>query len=233
MNDLKIRHRICVLFTMGIAILFSGCMHETEMPGPGIDNEEVMRVVLDFANDLKHDRHLRLEDSTVYYGNYGNYIEKVRLKFITQNILELCEARELLVDVGEGFLDRLNEDPCVGPLIAGYPVGPENLEIFICFESYFLRYVDKRYIAWAVLQDGLSFFYAGTITNEFEIWDRDSENWHQRVEPYSKSVQMVGINREAERMYQERHPKPSSLFAGDRILDDQRSKGKQIVQTAL
>lgn len=233
MDIFKIRQAISSTLVLCAVIFLSGCVRELERPGPGINNEEVMRVVLDYANDLKHDKHLNLEDSTVYYGNYGNYIEKIRLKFVTQNILEMCEARELLVDVAEGYLDRLNEDPVLGPLIASYPILAENLEIYICFESYLVRYVDKRYIAWVVLEEGLAYYYAGTITNEFDIWDRDSENWHQRVEPYSKSVQIVAINREAEKMYQERHPKPGSLFAGDRILDDDRNKERRMVQTAL
>lgn len=229
----KIKHGMCAFLILCLAVLFNSCMRQPVRPDPGISNEEVMRVVLDFANDLKHDRHLILEDSTVYYGNYGNYIGKIRLKFITQNIMEMCEARELLVDVTEGCLDRLNNDPVIGPLICSYPIGAENLEISICVESYHVRYVDKRYIAWIVLEEGLAFYYAGTLTNEFNIWDRDSENWHQRVEPYSKSAQIVAINREAERMYRERHPKPGSLFAGDRILDDERSQEKRMVQTSL
>lgn len=223
---------LCILSCICLALMLSSCAawwEENEIrPDPGINNEEVMRIVLDFANDFKHDRHMHLEDSTVYYGNHGNYIDKIRLKFITQNILEMNEARELLVDMTEGFLERLNQDPLVGPLISSYPVNAENLEIYICFESYHVRYVDKRYIAWVVLEEGLAYYYAGTLTNEFDIWDMDSESWHQRVEPYYKSAQIVAINREAERMYRERHPKPTSLFAGDRLLEEDKRNNRTV-----
>lgn len=233
MDIFKFLRSVLSLLVICTGFFLVSCARQAIPIEPGINNEDVMRVVLEFANDLKHDKHLHLEDSRVFYGNYGNYIDKIRLKFITQNILEMCEAREFLVDVAEGYLDRLNEDPVLGPLIAAYPIGPENLEIYICFESYHIRYVDKRYIVWTVLEDGMAYYYAGDLINEFNIWDRDAECWHHREEPYYKSVQIVNINREAERMYQERHPKPGSLFAGDRILLDDKNGQRPIVRTGL
>ncbi len=202
----------------------AGCyVRKIEKPLPGIDNETVMWVVLPYAIELQHDKKLHLEESVAYYGGDGNYIEKMKLSFTSQSILELREARDLLVDVADGLIDSLNNDPELGPLISTYPLSTDNLDICIKFESYHGLYVDKAYVHWMTLQEGRSFFYAFDLTNEFHIWDIGAECWHERVEPFYKSRQIVTIQRAAEASYKERHPDPLSVLSKERVMDTNKT----------
>jgi len=198
-------------------------------PLPGIENEVVMQVVLPYAINLQHDKKLRLEDSVAYYGGNGTYIEKMSLSFISQSILELREARDLLVDVVDGLVDAINNDPVLGPLTSSYPLSSDNLEVCIKFESYHGLYVDKLYVHWMMLQDKMAFYYAFDLTNEFNLWDRDCECWHERVEPFYKSRQIVTIEREAEKIYQEKHPTPKSIFSSENYINTNKKEHSEII----
>ncbi len=202
-----------------MTISITGCRSQVEdISLPGLNNEMIMQVVLPYAITLQHDKKLRFEESSVTYGGQGTYIEKLRIYFSSQSILELREARGLLVDVVEGLLDNLNNDS----ILAGYPISSENLDICIKFESFLGFYVDPLYIHWITLQDNTSFFYAFDLTNEFSrkpllsAYDAQSECWHDRVEPYYMSSQIVAIERAAEQGYKDMHPQPKSLFSTDR-----------------
>jgi hypothetical protein len=217
MSSLKYRPVFTLILVIATSFKLTSCRSPQQIEIlPGIDNELVMSVVLPYAINLQHDMKLKLEESTVHYGGNGTYIAGMCLSFTSQSILELREARGMLVDIAEGLLESVNTDPELGPLVSGYPLSSNDIEICIKFQSYFGLYVDKAYIHWMVLQDGRSYFYAFDLTNEFNIWDRDCECWHERVEPYYKSRQIIMIERAAEKAYQEKHPKPKSLFSSDR-----------------
>ncbi len=162
-----------------------------------INAEELSRVILTYANELKHEKRMRLEDSKV---SYKDHIHIIHMEFISQDILELKEARELLVDIVEGFLDRLNDDPYLERDSEG-PITADNLEIYVNFQSYFGEYDDQFYVGWMGLNNGSSYFYAFDIKQFEEIdW------WHYRSEWYYKSRQFVEIERAAEEGYQAAHP---------------------------
>jgi hypothetical protein len=217
MSSLKSSPTLRFLIVILTSLHLTSCHHQNEIEVlPGIENELVMSIVLPYAINLQHDMKLKLEESIVHYGGNGTYIEKMCLSFTSQSILELREARGMLVDIADGLLESLNLDPELGPLISGYPLSSDDLEICVKFESYLGLYVDKAYVHWMVLQDKRSYFYAFDMTNEFNIWDRDSECWHERVEPFYKSRQIIMIERAAEKAYREKHPKPKTLFSGER-----------------
>jgi|GEM_PF-1917287 len=233
MSSLKMNPISRIIIATFASISLTGCYNTHEMTClPGIENVQVMEVVLPYAINLQHDKKLFLEDSVVYYGGQGTYIEGMRLSFTSQSIIELKAAREMLVDIADGLIDSLNQDPVLGPLISGFPLSTDDLEICIKFESFLGFYVDKAYIHWLVLQDGKSFFYAFDMTNEFSrrpllsSFDIQSECWHERVEPFYKSRQIVAIQRAAEQIYKDKQPKVESLFSGDRfggILETNRA----------
>lgn len=224
MSFIKNNFSLKLLIAALISLNLTSC-HERKVnePLPGIDNETVMRAVLPYAIELQHDKKLQLEDSVVYYGGHGTYIEKMRLTFTSQSILELKEARDLLVDVVDGLLAALNDNEELGPLISGFPPSADDLEVCIKFESYLGLYVDKMYVHWMLLQDGRSYFYAFDLTNEFRLWDRDCECWHERVEPFYKSRQIVTIEREAEKAYKEKHKEPVSIFSEERYKPEMKT----------
>lgn len=205
---------IKILILLFLSTLITSCHPQKEIrPLPGIENETVMWAVLPFAINLQHEKKLHLEDSVAYYGGDGTYIDKIKLIFSSQSILEFREARDLLVDITDSFLIAINEDPTLGPLVNSFPLTSDNLEICIKFESYLGLYVDEIYVHWILLQDGWSHFYAFDLTNEYNIWDRDCECWHHRTEPFYKSRQIVTIQRAAEEEYKAQHPEPKSAFS--------------------
>ena len=165
-----------------------------------VDEQALTMIVWSYATEMKHDYHLRLEDSKVYIKDGS--ITKFRLYFTTQNIVTLCEARELLVDVTERMLDHVTNDD----VIAGYlptDFSYMNMEIYINLESYMGMWVDPDYVGWIILQDGLSFFY-DQFLKDYTAY-ADYPFWHQRVEQYYKSREIVTYQREAESAYQEVH----------------------------
>jgi len=173
-----------------------------------MDGQELTRLTIDFTTELGHDYSLFFEDAVVFYAPTGQAIDKIRLKFTSQDIVTLQKARETLVAIAEGILDKLNGEGFVGT----QPLTVDMLEICVTYESYCGLYIDGRYVHWVKLEDSMAYYYCFDITNEFDVWDMDSECWHQRVETYEKTLQIVTYTKEAEINYQLSHPKKASLF---------------------
>ncbi|MCB1114128.1 MAG: hypothetical protein KDK62_05165 [Chlamydiia bacterium] len=186
-----------------IALFLSGCCtgffdaeNEFEIlqptMEPRIDAEEFSRTVIRFSTYLKREKGLQLEDSRLYYTDCA---ERLRLVYSTQKIIDLCAARELLVDVVEGFLEELNSNSITRSDLCDNYFTADNLEVYINFESYYTEYVDPFMVAWIVMDQGLATYYMGTLKQWY--YDR----WHNRVEPYYKSLQFVEAQREADMIY--------------------------------
>ena len=203
-----------------LAFFLSGCClmpHVTLPPGERINTEEVTRIIQELGVILKFEKNLDLEDSNVFY---GPYINTIQLEFSSQSLIEMCEARELIVDVVERLLSMLNTNDILGPQFANYPFSSDNLEIYINFESYYGLYIDAPgYIGWMYLEDGICFYYT------FEIKNADHESWHFRREPYSKSREIVVYEREAQDKFQEviEPPNPTA-FGPERYREIENHK---------
>lgn len=148
---------------------------------------------------LRHDYHLRLETSGIYTADNGS--KKIRLVYISQDILDLCEARSLLVDVIEGMADYVK--------LSGVPLSVNDIDLRINFESFFGLYVDPLYNGYILLQDGVVGYYAF----KDKVKDNTENFWYERIEPYFKSYQFVTVTRKAEESYRNAHPlhPPSTL----------------------
>lgn len=224
------KHRQSRYFILMLFMLtaLTGCRPWWYNPEPAwmVDGEAITALTIEYANDLQHLRRLHFDDAVVFYTPHGQAVDRVRLKFSSQDVMELREARELLVDVTEGLLDRLNDS-----VFVGYePLNANNIEIYITFESYLGYYVDKLYIHRIVLEEGMSYFYAFDVTNEFNIWERDVECWHHRVEPYFKTLQFVTYQRLANKNYELQHPKKKPLFSNAMFVgfnNEQEEAGKE------
>jgi len=152
-----------------------------------IDNEEVTRIVLTYARELKDKHKLKLHDSRVYY---KDTMYKLRLDFTSMQITELCPVRHLLYDIVEGYLSRINRNGILRGEVSNLPFTEMNLEIHIAFESFYVRFVDLMDIQWVTLEDGTSYFYNA------EVGDRNTDYWHKHIEPYYKTRQIVEIEKE-------------------------------------
>lgn len=174
------------------------------------DTEEITRVVITFARDLEEDYDLFLYNSHAVIDESGT-IKKVRIDFTSQMSIELCEARAMLVDVVEGYLERFRDHSILRGVFGHRPVSIEDLEIHITFESYFNKYVDPTYTAYIILENGMSFFYNSELNAPY------TDIWMQKVEPYFKTKQIVTFRREAEIPY-EKHDETLE----ERLLDEER-----------
>lgn len=197
------------LLILFILVTLVGCKRPPP-PGPAYeerflveyDTSDLSELIWDYTTNLKHDKSLFLEDCMVCSGPEHS---KIRLQFVTQSILEMCEARDLLVDVVEGLLDRIKSNHVKFHLRPD-PFTADQLEVYINCESFFGEYVDPFYVGWIVLEEGMAYYYAFTLKNP------ELDEWNTRIEPYEKSRTFVKYERQAEAKYKQAHPKPKSVF---------------------
>ena len=206
-NRLKMNRLSKGLLLLFVALSLSGCArHVNEIEKTQwmkkVDTEEVSRLVITYSNELKHTHHLYLEDASVVF---HENLEKLLVSYITQDILELSEARELLVEVTEGILDRINAHPKLAGELAYFPLRPQDLKVNIICESFNNEYVDSKYINWILLEDGEAFYYDASLQN------RSSDVMYLRREPYCKSLQFVKFGKEAEEIWKLEHPTKKKL----------------------
>ena len=119
------------------------------------------------------------------------------MEFTSQDVLEVREARFLIVDLVEGLLAELNRNPIIAPQLATYPLTDEYLEICIEFESFHGRYVDPYYVGRLTLVDGQVTF------NAFDFKAPNRNKWNFRTEPYAKSREFTVYEREAEKLFRQ------------------------------
>lgn len=159
-----------------------------------IDSPEIVHTIQHYLAYLRHEKHLRLEDSRIFY---NETINTVRMEFTSQDVLEVREARFLLVDVVEGLLAELNKNPVLAPEFVTYPLTPDQLEIYIDFESFHGIHVDPYYVGYIMLEAGMAHFWA------FDTKENGLNHWDYRIEPYEKSREFTVYEREAEDMFKE------------------------------
>lgn len=175
-----------------------------------IDTEDFSEVIIPYSVELRYEKRLHLQQSYVLYAGAD---PKIRLQFISQDILELCQARALLVDVVEGLIARLNL-VVGGSRIFPKQVTAADLEIYIDFESFYCKYCDPMYIGWVALEDNMAYYYA------YNVKDYTKDFWQKRVEPYFKSLSFATIKRRAEIDYELAHPIVKSV----NLNNDEREK---------
>ncbi len=207
--------RKLIYVVLPLFILTSCCLNraeDSEWYGHGewvqkVDSNEIVHAVQHFMPYLRHEKHLRLEDARVFY---GEGINTVRMEFLSQDILEIREARFLIVDLVEGLIAEFNQNPILGPQISQFPLSADQLEIYIEFESFNCLYNDPYYVGNIMLQDGTTHFYG------FNTKYPGEDIWDYRIEPYFKSREIVINEREGEKVFKETMEK-----ASPRILNEQ------------
>lgn len=198
-----IMRRFLALFVMLMAL--TACEGpQIWRPHPPIvrdyDSDAFTSVTLHQAARLAHKYRWYLEDSWIYYDKF-DVVSRIRLQYRTQNILELQEARALLVDLVEDFMDNLQANPDTESFLApGFSV--DNLLIYVDFQSYWGLYGDPQYIGWMVLENGMVYYY------DFDVKNIYVDYWYSRCESYNKSKEIVRLERISEQDYLESLPPP-------------------------
>ena len=190
---------------MPLSFSSCGCCDNTsELNGDWvkkIDAPEIVHVIQNFLAYLRHEKHLRLEDSGVYY---NEFINSIRMEFICMDLLEVREARMLLVDLVEGLLVELNKNPVLAPEFITYPLTPRHLEIYIDFESFYGLFNDVYYVGWIKLEKDIAYYYAMDLKYPSGMLNLPNINfWDFRIEPYYKSRELVIYERESEQLFKQ------------------------------
>lgn len=180
------------------------------LPAPVIvevNNPAITALIQDYTVRLQHDEEVFLDQAKVFI-NEG--IDIVHLEFHTQRILDMCEARDLIIDMCETLLTRLNEDPVLKDQFSSYPFSPNNLEIYVNCTSYFGQYNDVFYTHWICVEDGLITYYT------WDLEDGSKNIWHSRKESYETSREISVYQRQAEEEYVKEHEPDTSVFGNQR-----------------
>lgn len=188
--------------------------------GKRVDAEEISRVVIIYAQQVKKKyKHLILEDSQAFFE--GKKLKRIQLEFSTQNVMELKEARDLLVDTVDELLARLNDEVLITEA-AGGELDPCNLDVYINFESYYGLFVDPTYIGFMSLRDGIVSFYA------FDWKECYRDCWKRRLEYYWQSRNIVMFEKEAKWIEEQSN-------AGKSALENERYRisNKEAVQGTI
>ncbi len=173
--------------------------------------DRIMKHVADMAVKFRHGRRMKLENSTL---QYDGCIKSMRLDFSTMALLELQECREVLVDITEDFLKRINSDSTIASALCGGYLSPGDLEIQIDFRCWLGKLVDLDYAGWVTLKDGWARYYAFDMRTDRLDW------WQLRHEPYHESLKIVEYTRQAEAAWEKAEEEkygPKAL-EGERFL---------------
>lgn len=166
-----------------------------------IDTHAYSAVIIPYAMEWERKARMRFEDTKIYQKDDGQGVRWVRLIFSTQNIFDLCQSRGLIVDITEGLLERLNNDPAIVASFAHSPITASDLEIYISYESFYIEYLNPTFIAWVSLLDGDVRYLDGVIKDFKKDW------WNSRFEPYYKAKDFVMISRKAAAELDKKYPK--------------------------
>jgi len=208
--------RFFTIFLVAVmTCLIQGCTPTVKVTGPlikKIDAEELSRLVINFSTKMKIEKHLELEDS---WAAYDDYIDKICLRYSSQRLLTVYDARLLMVELVEEFLYRLNNHTVLSFELDHFPFTADDLDVRINFESFAGVFIDNQYVGLTWLQAGCVHYYAFNRKNIDIDWS------HQRFEPYFKSKELALLKRQAdlpfiEKRDVEKPPKKPNTFLYDR-----------------
>ncbi len=168
------------------------------------NTDDLSELVWDYVEGLKHEQRLFFENASVVAGPLESIL---RLEFSTQSLLEMGEARIMLVDLVEGLLQRINSSR-VSYNLRPLPFTANQLEVYIDFQSYYAEYVDENMIGWVVLEGGMAYYYAWSLK------DHRLDLWNARSEPYEKSRSFAKFNKQAQSKYKQEHPDKAAQTKG-------------------
>jgi hypothetical protein len=144
--------------------------------------EDATTAVILGSIELAKNWDLVLENSCI---DYDHGIVRLNLEFSSQEIIEICRARFLLVDIVNEYVRRFNEHYVLRNELIERPFGPENMYVLITFESYFGRFVDEQYVNQIRMVDGCVTYYA------FTAFDPYMDRFEQHSEFYNNTRLIV------------------------------------------
>lgn len=175
------------------------------------DSDAFTRVAVMQATRLSHEWRWYMEDAWIRYDDFGT-VNHICLKYRTQNLLELQEARGKIVDFVEELMEGLQNNPITSAHM-NPDFSPADLEIHVDFQSYYGYYVDPLYIGCMVLEDGMVYYY------DFNTKNRNVDFWNSRIETFAKSQEVVHVERESEDLYRSTFMVPAESQDNTQTID--------------
>ena len=118
----------------------------------------------------------------------NEFIEMIALSFQVEKELNLDEARKLIVSITNRYLEILNSDQVLRPLMVKYPFDQENIEVTL----YFMDKSNQRIFYPKI---GVATIYKG----QFKFCTRDKANpytYRDRIfETYSEALEKAGFTK--------------------------------------
>jgi|GEM_PF-3107662 len=139
-------------------------------------SKDLTRVEIFHVEELKQRYDIRLDQASTLY---NPAIGGLCLRYTSEELFDLCQARNLLVDLVDSLLEKINTDAYVASQLTTYPLNYENLDLVITFDSFFGEYCDLQYVNQIRMDSGYVTFYAFTAFacegNLFEIHNEPYE----------------------------------------------------------
>lgn len=194
-SKLSLTKMLLGLTLVGTALV--GCAQYHRGPKLFIDSSEMTWIVQKQMAKYRHEktRRLKLEHSRFEYYTGTPYMH---LEISSQSILEVTEARYLIVDFVEDLLKGINLNPIIAAQLPS-TFTADQLDIEINFESYLGEYVDPFYVGCIELKCGMVYY------NAFDLKDQNRYSWHSRLEPYATAREVAVLERAAEKEFVEEH----------------------------
>lgn len=179
----------------------------------------VMTQVVPYSLELRALYNVNLQRSTVQIRD-GELL--IWLDFETMNIMTIDDARDLVVNLTEGLLARLNQQQVLRDLTPNGEITEYNLFINIRFDSWFAVHIDPLYLGRVVLDGGEVFYYAQTGTYR----GRDFKVHHQHKELYIVTKEIISLEMEVKRnQIRSRVDTLKEEAKRRRLLDEQKREG--------
>lgn len=190
-------------FAVMILVSLSGCIRFSGSSYTNTDSNNDNRYVnlvdipsieyinVTYSHDLESELGLFLQDS---YVTYDDFIEKSYLYYRSERLLDMCQARDMIVYLVEGYLARINEHETLKSDLYSYPFTADNLLIHIEFDSFYGEYIDRAYVGRVVIDNGCVYYYDYDGLCQPECWQSHSERYDQSYR-LSKAYNRCNTNR--------------------------------------
>lgn len=193
-------------------LLLGGCAYPPP-PQPYTTAQSIPAIeyaVIGYGNEMERDEKLFLLDGRACFDTNG--FLTIVLHFRSQLLVDVCDGRDLVVRLVEGFLRRINTDETLVCAMNPYPLTADRIKINIEFESFYARFIDPLYMGRIAVEHGIVYYFS------YDALDRDTMYWKQRVETYDKALRFSHFRNEDLNQF----PKDPSECTGKRTYGPHR-----------
>lgn len=132
----------------------------------------------------------------------GKLNRTIVLEYYSQELLELEDARDLIVHMTEFVINKVNKHPFLFRTMPNAPIDASHLNIRVEFESFYGVYVDPLYVGRVELRDNVVHYYAFTALN------CDTIVFERHIEDYTTARMITQVKQEVQMEHRALKVKP-------------------------